>query len=177
MFDLKVINAVLGELEEERGIPREKVLEAIEASLATAYKKEYGKRGQIIKAKFNLSNGAVEMLQVKIVVDEINVFLNRESYEAALEKAEETNDERELFNPEKHILVEDARKIKKVKKTFLRDSERSEWRRGGAFKIRSPDFAQRKFGFRPTNTTKKITTSVVIFLVGVAGLEPATFAM
>ncbi|MEK9185211.1 MAG: transcription termination factor NusA [Patescibacteria group bacterium] len=113
MFDLKVINAVLGELEEERGIPREKVLEAIEASLATAYKKEYGKRGQIIKTKFNLSSGAVEMSQVKIVVDETNVFLNRESYEAALEKAEETNDERELFNPEKHILVEDARKIKK----------------------------------------------------------------
>ena len=36
MFDLKVMNSVLGELEEERGIPREKVLEAIEAALATA---------------------------------------------------------------------------------------------------------------------------------------------
>lgn len=113
LFDLKVINSVLGELEEERGIPREKVLEAIEASLATAYKKEYGKRGQIIKSKFNLSSGAVEMSQVKIVVNETNVFLNRESYEAALDKAEEMNDERELFNPEKHIMLEDARKIKK----------------------------------------------------------------
>jgi hypothetical protein len=36
MFDLKVINSVLGELEDERGIPREKVIEAIEAALATA---------------------------------------------------------------------------------------------------------------------------------------------
>jgi N utilization substance protein A len=113
MFDLKVINSVLDQLEEERGIPRAKVLEAIEASLATAYKKEYGKRGQIIKAEFDLNSGKVEMSQVKIVVDETSVFLDRESYEAALETAEEMNDERELFNPEKHIMIDDARKIKK----------------------------------------------------------------
>lgn len=112
-FDLKVINSVLDQLEEERGVPRDKVLEAIEMSLATAYKKEYGKRGQIIRAKFNLADGGVEMSQVKIVVDDTNVFLDRESYEAALEKAEENNDERELFNPEKHIMIEDARRIKK----------------------------------------------------------------
>jgi len=37
-----------------------------------------------------------------------------------------------------------ARKLKNAKKTFLLDSER---RRGGAFKIRSPDFRQKKFGF------------------------------
>jgi hypothetical protein len=46
MFDLKVMNSVLGELEEERGIPRAKVIEAIEAALATAYKKEYAKKGR-----------------------------------------------------------------------------------------------------------------------------------
>src|SRR3989344_231823 len=112
-FDLKVINSVLSELEEERGVPKDKVLEAIEASLATAYKKEYGKRGQIIRAKFDLSSGLVEMSQIKIVVDETNVFLSRESYEAALEDAEKNDDERELFNPEKHIMWEDARRIKK----------------------------------------------------------------
>jgi hypothetical protein len=28
MFDLKVIHSVLGELEEERGIPREKMIDA-----------------------------------------------------------------------------------------------------------------------------------------------------
>ena len=39
MFDLKVMNSVLGELEEERGIPRAKVIEAIEAAMSTAYKK------------------------------------------------------------------------------------------------------------------------------------------
>ena len=47
MFDLKVIHSVLDQLEEERGIPREKIIEAIEMALATAYKKEYGRKGNI----------------------------------------------------------------------------------------------------------------------------------
>jgi transcription termination/antitermination protein NusA len=112
-FDLKIINSVLDQLEEERGIPRDKVLEAIELSLATAYKKEFGKKGQIIRGKFDLKTGEVEMSQVKIVVDETTVFMTREDYEKAVETAEEEDDDRELFNPEKHILIDDARKIKR----------------------------------------------------------------
>lgn len=106
MFDLKVINSVLGELEEVRGIPREKIIEAIEAALATAYKKEYGKRGQIIRANFDMKTGQVEFLQVKIVVDDTKVYFDEE---AALAEG----DEREFFNPEKHILIDDAKKIKR----------------------------------------------------------------
>lgn len=113
MFDLKAINSVLSQLEEERGIPRDKVIEAIEMALATAYRKEYGKRGQIIRASFDLQTGAVEMSQVKIVVDDTKVFMDKEALEEALEEAEEKNDERVLFNPEHHILLPDAQKIKK----------------------------------------------------------------
>lgn len=113
MFDLKVINSVLAQLEEERGIPKEKTLEAIEMALATAYKKEYGKRGQIIRASFDLNTGAVEMNQIKIVVDESKVFMSKEELEEALEDAEEKEDDRVLFNPEHHILLPDAQKIKK----------------------------------------------------------------
>src|SRR3954471_23338713 len=106
MFDLKVINSVLGELEEVRGIPREKIIEAIEAALATAYKKEYGKKGQIIRTSFDLSTGETQFYQVKIVVDESRVIFD-ENEEVA------DTDEREYYNPEKHILIDDARKIKK----------------------------------------------------------------
>ena len=113
MFDLKVINSVLDQLEEERGIPKEKVIEAIEMALATAYKKEYGKRGQIVRAKFDLRNGAVEMNQIKIVVDDSKVFMDKESLENALEDAEAKDDDRVLYNPEHHILLPDAQKIKK----------------------------------------------------------------
>lgn len=106
MFDLKVINSVLSELEEVRGIPRASIIEAIEAALATAYKKEYGKRGQIIRTTFDINTGETNFFQVKIVVDDTRVIFDEN---------EEVPDEdtREYYNSEKHILLEDARKIKK----------------------------------------------------------------
>src|SRR6185437_10017966 len=88
MFDLKVMNSVLGELEEERGIPREKVIEAIEAALATAYKKEYAKKGQVIRAKLDLDTGTTQFMQVKEVVDGGSVRMEEdleEEAEAALD--------------------------------------------------------------------------------------------
>lgn len=106
MFDLKVINSVLSELEETRGISRAALVDAIESALATAYKKEYGKKGQIIKTKFDLSTGETEFYQVKIVVDGTRVIFD-ENEEVA------DDDTREYYNPEKHILIDDARKIKK----------------------------------------------------------------
>jgi len=109
MFDLKVIHSVLEQLEEERGIPKEKIIEAIEMALATAYKKEYGKRGQIIRAKFDLNSGKTEFLQVKKVADESKVIFEEEGTE--VERAE--GDERVFYNPEHHILIEDAKKIKR----------------------------------------------------------------
>ena len=114
MFDLKVINSVLGELEETRGISRASIIEAIEAALATAYKKEYGKRGQIIRVTFDPATGEANFFQVKIVVDESRViFEDEETSESEVEEAVETGDERVVYNPEHHILLEDAKKIKK----------------------------------------------------------------
>ncbi len=110
MFDLKVINSVLEQLEQERGIPRERIIEAIEMALATAYKKEYGKKGQIVRAHFDLATGGAEFIQVKIVVDESRVRIVPEGEE---EVAVDPSDERVRYNPEHHIMLEDARKIKK----------------------------------------------------------------
>ena len=106
MFDLKVINSVLGELEEVRGIPRASIIEAIEAALATAYKKEYGKKGQIIRTTFDPNTGDTHFFQVKIAVDESRVI-----FDETEEKKE--GDERDIYNTEHHILLDDARKIKK----------------------------------------------------------------
>ena len=105
LFDLKTINSVLLQLEEERGIPKEKILEAIEAALATAYKKEYGKRGQIIRATFDINSGKTDFFQIKNVVEPSQVLMEDE------DPAED--DERTRFNPEHHILLEDAQKIKR----------------------------------------------------------------
>lgn len=118
MFDLKVMNAVLGELEEERGIPRAKVLEAIEAALATAYKKEYAKKGQIIRAVLDMDTGTTQFMQVKEVVDENTVRFSPEGEEEekkVLEYDAEGNPILELprFNPEQHIILADAKLIKR----------------------------------------------------------------
>ena len=115
MFDLKVINAVLTEMEEERGIPREKLIDAIEQSLATAYKKEFGKRGQIITAKFDINSGSTVFNQIKIVVDES--MLKPELADGEVEETESEeineNDTRVRFDEEKHIMLSTARMIKK----------------------------------------------------------------
>jgi N utilization substance protein A len=126
MVDLKVLNAVLEQLEQERGVPKEKMLEAIGMSLATAYKKEYGKRGQIVRAKFDINTGTTEFEQVKQVVEKENVVMPDENEEAPNarevfshknfgkeKEAVEGEDEIVYFNPEHHILLEDAKKIKK----------------------------------------------------------------
>ena len=124
MFDLKIINSVINQLEEDRGIPREKTIDAIESSLATAYKKEYGKRGQIVRAKFDINSGKTEFYQVKIVVDKSRVKMEDEEKDKEIEITEKkegdlptetkmAEDERVRFNPEHHILLEDAVKIKK----------------------------------------------------------------
>lgn len=113
MFDLKVIHSVLDQLEEERGIPKAKVIEAIELALATAYKKEFGKRNQYIRARFDINTGTAVFEQVKVVVDDSKVFFAEEGEEFPAEEPAEDGTVKVRFNDEHHILLEDARKIKK----------------------------------------------------------------
>lgn len=128
MIDLKVINSVIEQMEQERGVPKAKMLEAIEIALATAYKKEYGKRGQIIKSKIDLDSGKMEFIQIKTVVDKDNVLIREERKEdieaeerfktskRLEEEKEEVNEKGEkvvYYNPEHHIFLNDAKRIKK----------------------------------------------------------------
>src|SRR3989338_3461178 len=118
MFDLKVINSVLSELEEERGIPRAKVIEAVEMALATAYKKEYAKKGQVIRAHVDLNSGKTEFSQIKTVVDETTVRFvgedeEEETNEAALDAEGNLIAPLPRFNEEQHITLSDAKLIKR----------------------------------------------------------------
>ncbi len=125
MIDLKTINLVLGEFA-DRGISRETMIDAIETAMATAYKKEYGKRGQVVRAKLDLNSGTVEFEQVKTVVDESTVRFPTEEEEEQQEAAhaapsafgrevEESVEEGELprYDAEKHILLESAKLMKR----------------------------------------------------------------
>lgn len=114
MLDLKVLNAALEEMENERGIPRERLVEAIEQALATAYKKEYGKRGQIVRADFDISAGTTEFNQIKVVVDESMLRPEDDEEDEQEETEPEEGEEKKVrFDPEKHIMIDNAKLIKK----------------------------------------------------------------
>ncbi|HVX91522.1 MAG TPA: transcription termination factor NusA [Candidatus Paceibacterota bacterium] len=121
MLDLKTINAVLGEFE-DRGITKETMVDAIESAMATAYKKEYGKRGQVIRAKLDMNTGTITFEQVKTVVDESSVRFPEEGEEIAPEPEHphRRNEDEEVaegelprYDEEKHMLLANAKMIKR----------------------------------------------------------------
>jgi N utilization substance protein A len=117
-MDIKSFKGALGQIAEERGISPEKVIETIEAAIATAYKKDYGKKGQKIKAKFNAVSGDVKFWQIKLVVDQSMLYTEEEIEEMKERKEMPKEEFREgeetpkkfVFNEEKHIMLEDAKK-------------------------------------------------------------------
>ena len=92
LFDLKSLNSALDELQQEKGISRESVVDAIANALATAYRREYGKRSQIVRATFSPETGDLEFRQVKLVVD--STLVRQEG-----EEATNDDDHRSRFNP------------------------------------------------------------------------------
>jgi N utilization substance protein A len=120
MFNLKDLGKAVQQVAEEKGLKPERVLEAIESSLAAAYKKEYGQRGEIIKAKLDVKTGGLNFWQAKTVVDESVVRIVESDEEETVDEkrgveelAEDGTVKLPRYNPERHILIEEAKKIKK----------------------------------------------------------------
>lgn len=119
MLNVKDILKAVKQVAEEKGLEPAQVLDAIESSLAAAYKREYGKRGEIVKAKMDVKTGSVDFWQVKTVVDESTVRVVEEAdqgAEAPGERPAEIHEEEEgalpRYNSERHIFLDDAQKIK-----------------------------------------------------------------
>ena len=117
MFNLKDLGKAIKQIAEEKGIDPERVLEAIEMSVAAAYKKEYGKRGEIIKAKLDMQSGDLKFWQVKTVVDKNTVRVVEEGEEEEVatmpvDTSEGDEDKLPRYNPERHIMIEEAVKVK-----------------------------------------------------------------
>lgn len=122
------------QIAEEKGISKERVLEVVEAALAAAYKKDYGKRGQVIRASFDEVTKDASFFLVKEVVDETTREFVEESDESEettnnqqpttnneknkpaneTSEAKETEEERlPRFNPERDMLIAEVKKLKK----------------------------------------------------------------
>lgn len=123
-MDLKNFQRALAQIAETRGISEQAIIETLEAALATAYKKDYGQKGQKIKAKFNPVSGDVKFWQVKLVVDTSILYTEEEIKELkekkmapaedfGMQKEGEEEQKKVVFNEEKHIMVDDAKKSDK----------------------------------------------------------------
>ena len=138
-MDTKQFVSAIKQISEEKGIPETSVIETIEAAIAAAYKRDYGKKGQIIKAKLDAESGDLIMTQLHYVVEGVD----EEGYLTGIlptkvveekpdpqdfDSRSRRNEYRETettgkddiikikYNPEKHILLEEAKKkSKKVK--------------------------------------------------------------
>ena len=126
-MDIKTFASAIAQIAEEKGIPSEKVIEIIEQAIAAAYKKDYGEKGQKIEAKLDSKTGEVKFWHVKLVLDDKMILSEEELEKIKKEKEKEKekgkkgteneeagreNKEKKVrFNPERHIMIEEARKI------------------------------------------------------------------
>ena len=117
LFDLKILKATLEQIEQEKKIPQKTLIDALEQALGAAYKRDYGRRGQIIKSKFDMESGDVIFYQVKTVVDETTVRpeLTEAETEAITAGTLAPDSEEELlprYDEEKHMYLSDAKLMK-----------------------------------------------------------------
>lgn len=138
-MDIKQFASAIKQIAEEKGIPEDKIVETIEAAIAAAYKKDYGEKSQIIKAKMLNDGEKFEMTQIKYVIEGVDdegfvigevsslshlgedrkekEDLIRPRRKTAMEADSEVDkneeDTRTKFNPEKYITLEDSKKINK----------------------------------------------------------------
>ena len=81
----------IDQLVAEKGISKDKVLDTIEHALAAAYRKDYGERGEDIRAEFNEEDASARIFKVMTVVE--------------LEEEQE-----EVENPAAQLTLDDAKK-------------------------------------------------------------------
>jgi len=110
---MKNFTSAISQIAEEKGIALEKVIDSIETAIAAAYKKDYGEKGQLIKAKLDPKTGQAKFWQVKLVVTEDMIYSEEELEKLKMESKEEIEKEKKVrFNPERHIILKEAKKIK-----------------------------------------------------------------
>jgi N utilization substance protein A len=111
-MDQKQFFSAMAQIAEEKGISEDQIIETLEMAIAAAYKKDYGKKGQNIKVRFDAKTGEINVFQVFLVVDKTMLKPESEEDEEIIEEENE-EDKKIKFNPYKHIMIEEAKKIKK----------------------------------------------------------------
>ena len=118
MIKLQELSLAISEIAKERKIPKEKVVDIIETSLASAWKKELGNKSQRIRAEFDELTGETRFFLQKEVIDKNMILTEKEIEEfkklpPEKRQAEEKEEKKVRYNSERHLLLEEAKKVKK----------------------------------------------------------------
>ncbi|KRM22448.1 transcription termination factor NusA [Latilactobacillus graminis DSM 20719] len=116
----------LDALEQEKGVKKEIVIEALEAALVSAYKRNYG-QAQNVEVEFDQKKGNIHVYAVKEVTDEVFDSRLEVSYQDALEinKAYEVGDKIRFEVTPKDFGRIAAQTAKQVIMQRVREAERS----------------------------------------------------
>jgi N utilization substance protein A len=109
-MDLKNFTSAISQIAEEKGISKERVIDTIESAIAAAYKKDYGERGQIIKAKISPESGGVRFWKSRQVLDDSMIY-TEEELENLREGKIDPIEGKVRFNPEKHIILKEEQDL------------------------------------------------------------------
>ncbi len=112
---------------DEKNLPYESVMEAIEFALAAAYRKDFGNKQQNIKVKFDPETGDMKAWDIKTVVEDISEEALEAAQDELAARREKAKDEgRELteeetadlphFNPKMELMITAAKEINKKAK-------------------------------------------------------------
>lgn len=71
MLDLEQIEQAIKLMSVEKKIPRETLIEIIEAALRTAYKKDYGHKDEEVNVTLNFEDGTIDIEVEKTIVEEV----------------------------------------------------------------------------------------------------------
>ncbi len=82
-INVSEINAALEQIEINKGISRDRVIDALKESMAKAYRKSLGGDDALVEVNIDLDSGVIEMYQVKNVVEEVQDDLLEISVEDA----------------------------------------------------------------------------------------------
>lgn len=126
------IEQAIRQISEEKGIAYEAVIDAINAAMAAAYRKDYGDKDQNVEATFDPADGKVRVFDVKTVVEDVDLAeLERQQAErtakaeALAKQIEEARAKGEpmpavsleeetglVFNPKTDVMISEAKKAK-----------------------------------------------------------------
>jgi len=115
-MDKQPFTSAIEQICEEKGVSKEKVLETIEMALAAAYKKEYSRKGQNIKIKFDPETGQMKVFQIKLIVDE-SMLKKEDELEEQTPDIDEEAEKKIRFNSDKHVMIDEIKNLKDLPKT------------------------------------------------------------